>query len=478
MSGANKEALIFKRLRTDVPNPKQIQFFKAKAKHIAYGGARGGGKSWAGRRKAVMLCMRYSGLMVLLLRRTMPELRSNHILPLMKELNGYAKYKADEKTFIFPNGSRLVMGYCDNNRDMMQYQGQQYDVIFFEEATNFEEEWITFISTTLRGTEEDTRGFFRRIYYTMNPGGPSHGYFKRLFIDRNFKDEEKPEDYVFIPATIKDNKILQEENPDYVKMLMALPPAKRKAHLEGDWNIYEGQVFEEFRDLSEHYFDRIGTHVIEPFEIPRQWEIYRSFDWGFSKPFALNYYAVDYDGRAYMFLEYYGCLPGEADVGLKLTPDEVFSQVQRLEREHRWLKGKEIRGVADPAIWNKETGISVADAAEKYGIYFEKGDNKRLAGWLQVHERLKFDENGIPMLYFFKNCKNMIRTLPILQYDEHKVEDVNTSQEDHAADSLRYFCNMIPIKPQIQRDAPKKAYNPLDDEPEETQKNDYYLKYL
>ena len=473
MSGAN-DALIFQHLKEDMPNPKQRKFFEAEQKHIAYGGARGGGKSWAGRRKLVMLCMRYDKLKCLLLRRTMPELRENHILPLQAELNGYAKYKADEKVFIFPNGSRLKLGYCDNDNDVLQYQGQENDVLLFEEATNFEEDWIKFISTTLRGTIE----FNRRIYYTMNPGGPSHGYFKRLFIDKNYTDEENPDDYCYIPATVYDNEILMRESPDYIKTLMALPPQKRKAHLEGDWNVYEGQVFEEFRDLSEHYKDRIGTHVIEPFNIPESFTIYRSLDWGYSKPFSINYYAVDYDRRAYMILEYYGCTPNEPDVGVRMTPDDVFTEVRRLEDEHPWLKGKEIHGVADPAIWNKETGISVAETAERYGIYFERGDNKRIAGWLQVHERLKFDKNGIPMLYIFKNCKHLIRTLPILQYDEHKAEDVNTKQEDHAADSLRYFCNMIPIKPEYEAVEKIKPYNPLDGDDVVNQKYDYYLEYL
>lgn len=477
MSGASR-ALIFEHLRHDVPNPKQIEFFKATAQRIAYGGARGGGKSWAARRKAVMLCMRYPKLKVLFLRRTMPELRENHIIPLLEELAGYAKYRQDEKTFIFPNGARLKLCYCDCDRDQLQYQGQENDVIFFEEATNFEVNWIIFISTTLRGTDLPVEGFKRRIYYTMNPGGVAHGYFKRLFIDRQYRDGERAEDYLFIPATIHDNKVLMEQNPDYIKTLEALPPAKRKAHLYGDWNVYEGQVFEEFRDVPEHYIDRLGTHVIEPFEIPDEFTIYRSMDWGYTKPFSVNYYAVDYDGRAYMILEYYGCAnpEREPDTGVKMTADEVFREVRRLEDEHKWLHGKEIRGVADPAIWAKDGGISICETAEKYGIFFDRGDNKRIAGWLQVHERLKFDNNGIPMLYFFKNCRNTIRTLPILQYDEHKVEDVNTKQEDHAADSLRYFCNMLPIRPQRKVERAVKAYNPLDDE-FEVQKYDYYLQF-
>ena len=474
MTGASN-APIFDHLKQDRPNPKQIEFFKAQTKHTAYGGARGGGKSWAGRRKLVMLCMRYDRLNVLLLRRTYPELRENHIIPLRSELNGYAAYKDSEKAFIFPNESRLKLGYCDNDRDVLQFQGQEFDVILFEEATNFREEWIRMISSSLRSTRTD---FKTRIYYTMNPGGVSHGYFKRLFIDRNFLDGENPDDYLFVKANIFDNNVLMQANPDYIKMLEALPPQKRKAHLYGDWDVYEGQVFEELRNDPEHYADRRYTHVIDPFDVPDTFTIYRAFDWGYSKPFAMSYYAVDYDGRAYMILEYYGCRNSEPDVGVRMTPDEVFSEVKRIESEHPWLSGRTIYGVADPAIWSKETGISVAETAEKYGIYFEKGDNKRIPGWLQIHERLKFDSDGIPMLYIFKNCTNMIRTLPLLQYDEKKAEDVDTTGEDHLADSLRYFCNFRPIKPTKPAEVKEKPYNPLDTEIKDIRRYDYYMKYV
>ena len=475
MSGANKEALIFKHLKTDIPNPKQVLFFKAKGKHIAYGGARGGGKSWAARRKAVMLCMRYPKLKALIVRRTMPELRQNHILPLMQELNGYARYKADERTFIFPNGSRLSMGYCDNDRDMMQYQGQENDVIFFEEATNLDEEWIKFISTTLRGTE--LKEFNRRIYYTMNPGGVSHGYFKRLFIDRNFEKEENPDDYVFIPATVKDNKVLQRENPDYEKTLMALPPAKRKAHLEGDWNIFEGAVFMEFVDDPEHYKDRINTHVIDPFDIPKQWPIWRSFDFGYSKPFSCDWWAVDYDGRLYKILELYGCVPNEPDTGVKWSPHEIFKEISRIENEHPWLKDKHIQGVADPAIWEKSQGVSIAEVAEQYSVYFEKGDHKRIPGWMQFHYRLQFDENGIPMVYIFSNCKAFIRTIPLLMYDENRPEDIDTKQEDHCADSCRYLFMANPMKPIEMKERKPKMYDPLESNNDTIDRYSFYRKY-
>ena len=208
------EPYIYKVLRRETPSPRQQEFFRAEAANVAYGGARGGGKSWAMRRKLVMLAMRYPGLKLLLLRRTLPELRANHILPLQRELEGYAAWSSTERAFRFPNGSRLVMGYCDNDSDCAQYQGQEYEVIGFEEATNFEPDWLTFIATCLRTTRTD---FVPRIYYTCNPGGPGHAYIKRLFIDRAFRDGESPQDYVFIPAKVYDNQVLMPRDPGYLK---------------------------------------------------------------------------------------------------------------------------------------------------------------------------------------------------------------------------------------------------------------------
>lgn len=472
MSGANSEALIFTHLREDVPNPKQIEFFKAEAKHIGYGGARGGGKSWSMRRKFVMLAMRYSGLKLLLLRRTMPELRNNHIIPLRAELEGYARYIQDERAFLFPNGSRLSLGYCDNDGDMNQYQGQEFEVLGFEEATQFKEEWITFISTCLRTTRTD---FKPRIYYTMNPGGVGHEYIKRIFIDRNYREKENPEDYVFIQATVYDNRVLMEANPDYIKQLELLPPARRRAHLDGDWNVYEGQVFEEFRNEPERWEERTWTHVIAPFEIPDSWTIYRSFDFGYAKPFSCGWWAVDYDGRLYRILELYGCVPDEPDTGVKWPPDEIFREIRRIEDEHRWLRGKRIRGVADPAIWDASHGESIAETAERHRIYFEPGDNKRLPGWMQVHYRLQFDENGIPMLYVFSGCKAFIRTIPLLMYDETRPEDIDTKQEDHVADEVRYLCMANPMKPAPVHEPKPRVYNPL--ETEEDRRPDRYAFY-
>ena len=468
------EPLIFRHLREEVPNPKQIEFFKAQATHIGYGGARGGGKSWAGRRKAVLLCMNYDALKGVLLRRTMPELRNNHIIPLRSELHGYAKYNQDERAFLFPNGSRLMLGYCDNEGDLLQYQGQEFDFIIFEESTHFPEEWIRFICTSLRTTRKD---FKPRVYYTTNPGGVGHGYIKRIFIDRSFKEGENPDDYVFIQASVYDNKVLMDANPEYIDMLKALPEHKRKAHLDGCWDVYEGQVFEEFRNDSTHYEDRRYTHVIPPFTPPKEWRIWRSFDFGYSKPFSCAWWAVDYDGRIYRILELYGCVKNEADVGVKWSPDEIFKEIARIESEHDWLKDKHINGVADPAIWDKSHGISIAETGEKYGVYFDKGDHKRLAGWMQVHYRMQFDENGIPMMYIFSNCKAFIRTIPLLTYDPNKPEDILTSLEDHVADECRYLCMANPMKPIKVEDRTPAVYNPLDSDDFKVDRYAFYRKY-
>ncbi len=437
------EPLIFQKLRCEAPNPRQREFFLSTAAHTAYGGARGGGKSWAMRRKLVMLAMRYPRLRLLLLRRTLAELRENHLLPLLSELRGYAEFKKEERTFLFPNGSRLTLGFCDCDSDMLQYQGAEYDVIGFEEATNFKEEWMVFISTSLRTTKKDFRP---RIYYTCNPGGVGHAYIKRLFIDRAFREGEEPGDYCFIPANVFDNQVLMEADPAYVKRLEALPEHKRRAHLLGDWNVYEGQVFEEFIDAPAHYADRLFTHVIDPFVPPASWQRYRSFDFGYAKPFSVAWWVKDGDGRLYRILELYGCVPREANVGVRWSPEKIFEEIARVEREHPFLAGHRVSGVADPAIWDASRGEAIAETAEKYGVYFERGDNRRIAGWMQLHNRLQFDTEGRPMLYVFRTCRDFVRTLPILQYSRTAPEDVDSDGEDHIADETRYLCMLVPMR--------------------------------
>ena len=439
-------------LTINEPSEKQKLFLKANTKHIAFGGARGGGKSWSVRTKAKLLALRYHGIKILIVRRTYPELINNHINILRSELIGIARYNDKDKVLKFGNGSTINFQYCAKDGDLDRMQGTEYDVIFLDEATQLSEYQMKTITACLRGVND----FPKRVYYTCNPGGQGHQYIKRIFIDKRYEDGEDPKDYSFIQSLVTDNKVLMESQPDYIKQLEALPPKLREAWLYGSWDVYEGQFFEEFADRPDHYLDRQYTHVIEPFEIPDSWTIFRCFDWGYNHPFACEYFAMDTDGILYNILEFYGCTktPNE---GVKWIPSKVFSEIRKLEMEHRWLKGKNIIGVADPAIWNAEYGESIAETAAKHGVYFGKGDHERLAGWMQMHYRLAFDENGYPMMYFFKNCKGAIRTLPLLMYDEHKPEDIDTDGEDHIADAIRYLCMSRPIKPRMS--APPDGYS-------------------
>lgn len=414
--------------------------------------------------KAALLCLNYAGIKVMIIRKTYPELQENHIIPMCNMLNCYAPKKKDriasyndsKKHIKFPNGSRILFRYCDKEKDAERFQGTEVDILFVDEATHQSEEKMKKLNACVRGVNN----FPKRIYYTMNPGGEGHGWVKRLFIDRAFQDNEIPDDYMFIQSLVTENKALMEADPDYIRQLEALPPKLRKAWLEGDWNVYEGQFFEDFFDRPEQYASRQWTHVIDPFEIPEGWKIYRSFDWGYNKPFSCGWWAVDYEGVVYRILELYGCTktPNE---GVKWTPPQVFAEIARIEREHRWLKGKKIIGIADPAIWNAETGKSIADVAAEHSVYFTKGDHERIAGWMQVHYRFAFDENGFPMMYVFSNCKAFIRTMPLLQYDEHKPEDLDTDGEDHCADEVRYFCMSRPIRPRIPKKPDDYDNNPL-----------------
>lgn len=447
------------RVNIDIPEPnvKQKLFLADKHRHCAYGGARGGGKSWAVRVKATLLCCRWEGLKVLIVRKTYKELINNHIVPLQAMLpREVARYNKTEKVFTFFNGSTIWFGYCANDSDLDQYQGAEYDVIFFDEATQLKEEWLKKINLAVR----QPNGLPKRTYYTCNPGGVSHNYIKRLFIDRKYEGAEIPENYSFTQALVTDNKALMEMQPEYKAELEALPPKLRKAWLEGSWDIFEGMFFEEFKDDPEHYEDRQWTHVIAPFEIPKEWKIYRSFDWGYSKPFSCAWWAIDYDGVAYRILELYGCTK-TANEGVKWIAPKVFAEIQRIENEHPWLKGKQIYGVADPAIFSADGGESIAETAQKYGVYFTPGDHQRIPGWMQIHYRMAFDENGYPMMYVFNNCKGFIRTIPTLLYDEHKVEDLDTEGEDHIADETRYFCMSRPIKPRQAAIPDEYVNNPL-----------------
>ncbi len=430
------------KLKMQRPTEKQKLFLKASCKHIGFGGARGGGKSFAVRMKAKLLALRYPGIKLLIVRRTYPELMNNHISFLQSELDGVAKFNRTDYEFEFINGSKIKFGYCACDADLDRYQGAEFDCVFIDEATQLTEFQMKTLTACVRGVN----GFPKRIYYTCNPGGQGHSYIKRVFIDRRFADGENPDDYTFIKSKVTDNDALMKAQPDYIDQLRALPEKLRRAWLDGEWDVLDGKFFEEFRDDASHYADRRWTHVIAPFRIPPHWRVYRSFDWGYAKPFSCGWWAVDGDGVLYRVAEYYGCTK-EPDTGVKLTPHEVFARIHGIECEHPLLSGRAIHGVADPAIWECQTGESIADVAARHSVFFTRGDNKRIPGWLQVHYRLRFDKNGYPMMYVFNTCREFIRTFPLLVYDKSEPEDLDSSGEDHIADETRYMCMSRPIAP-------------------------------
>ncbi len=405
------------------PQEKQMLFFESRSKYTAYGGARGGGKSWALRRKLVLMCLNYANLSVLLIRRTYPELRENHIRPLNAELQGIATYVDSRKSFEFPNGSRIKLGYCDSEEDVNQYQGQEYDVIGMDEATLFTEYQFQTLKACLRGANS----LPKRMYLTCNPGGAGHGWVKRLFIDKKYRKGENAQDYTFIPASVFDNAELLSQNPDYLRQLESLPANLRSAWLLGDWNMFAGQFFSEFNE---------DIHVIQPFQIPSEWSRYCAVDYGLDM-LAAVFVAISPHGEAYVYDEVH-------------IPNLIVSEAAKRISEKS--DGVSVF-IAPSDLWSrqKDSGKSIAELFADFGIYFTKIATERAEGWLCLKEWLKPvpTENGTltAKLKIFSCCVNLIRCLPLLTCEKNNSCDVSTEPHSitHAPDALRYFAVSRPV---------------------------------
>lgn len=396
-------------------NPKQKLFFKSRTKFTGYGGARGGGKSWAVQRKAILLACRYAGIKILLLRRTYKDLERNHVRELQPLLKGLAVYSKQEKLFSFPNGSIIELGYCAAESDALQYQGVEYDVIFFDEATQFTEVQFSMIYPSVRGVN----GFPKRVYLTCNPGGVGHEWVKRLFISRKYKDGECADDYSFIPATVYDNTILLENDREYVQMLDSLPDGLRQAWRDGNWDMLAGQYFSEF--------DR-NVHTVEPFEIPKHWKRYRTIDYGLDC-LACLWVAVDEHGDYYVYREY-----AQSDKVISAGAADIVALSE----------GEDIiYTVAPDDLWarSQESAKSKAVLFGEAGLPLLKGNRNRETGWLAVKELLTV-KNDESRLKIFKSCPELIECLPALQRDIKRPTDCMSEPHDitHLPDALRYFC--------------------------------------
>lgn len=400
-------------------NEKQAQFYASRSLYTAYGGARGGGKSHAVRIKAICGALNWEKIKILIVRRTYPDLENSIITPLVRALpEGIASYNSTQHTLRFINGSTIKFGHFQRHSGAGEYQGQEYDWIFIDEATQFSEDEFRILGGCLRGATQIPK----RMYITCNPGGIGHQWVKRLFIDRRFRrsenpeEDENPEDYRFIPATVEDNEVLLKHSPQYLKMLSALPENIRRAHRYGDWDALGGAYFPEFER---------GVHTCAPFAIPERWVRYRAFDYGLDM-LACYWIAVDYEGKAWVYRE------------LKKS-GLIVSEAAELIRSMTLPQEQIAATFAPPDMWStqKDTGKTMAEVFTINAVPLLRANNNRVQGWLQVKEYLRQ-----PKLVIFDDCRGLIEDMQAIQADENNPNDCAKQPHEvtHSCDAIRYFC--------------------------------------
>ncbi len=450
-------------------HPKQTIAYTTPATEVLFGGAAGGGKSLLMRVAAVSWCGMIPGLQVYLFRRLRDDLVKNHIegpQGLRAMLSpwvdaGFADIVEDEIRFW--NGSKIYLCHCKDEKDRFKYLGAEIHVLLLDELTTFTDTIYRFLRSRVRmvgvNVPAELEGRFPRILASSNPGNIGHHWVKSAFVDARPPLEiarMSPGDggmlRQFIPAKLEDNPSMARDDPGYGDKLEGLGnPALVRAMRDGDWNVVAGAFFPEFET------DR---HVIEPRSLPLYWHRFRSFDWGSARPFAVHWWAVSDGelpefprGALICYREWYGARRDDSgatvpNAGLRLTAEEVADGIKQREAPDV-TAGRNMGGVADPAIFAQDGGPSIGDRMAARKVFFRPADNKRvpqhgaLGGWDQVRARLKGD-GARAAIYWFSTCVDVIRTLPAIQADADRPEDCDSDGEDHAADSVRYACMSRP----------------------------------
>ena len=447
--------------------PKQAVDFLTEATEVLYGGAAGGMKSFGKRVSAIRWCGEVPGIQVFMFRRTLPDLRDNHLrgptsFHVMLEpytSTGAVKYKAVENEFEFWNKSVLHLCYCDSENDVEKYRGAEIHVLIIDELTHFSEYQYRFLRSRVRiaglKVPEKYKSRLPRIEAASNPGSVGHAWVKRTFITPKpaleiwrASAEEGGMLRQYIPARLVDNPYLTRDDPSYADRLRGLGSDNLvRAMLEGDWDIVAGQAFEKLRR---------DIHCIEPFEPPEDWLCFGSFDWGSTRPFHFGLWTVSNgdalpDGRSYrrgaiiLWNEIYGW-NGKPNEGMRKEAGDVAEMIKTR------LAGRKLGYIAaDPSMWKVDGGPSIAENFLHHGVVLRRADNKRLVGYVQVRQRIAGDAEG-PMLYATKNCHDGFwRTMPDIVMDENHPEDVETESEDHAYDSCRYACMSRPWLSEVKK---------------------------
>ena len=428
-----------------------LDFLAAPETDVLYGGAAGGGKSYA----MLVDPLRYCHKPVhraLILRRSMPELRE--LIDKSRELYPKAfpgsKFREVEKIWNFPSGAKVEFGFLERDADVYRYQGQAYSWIGFDEITHLPTEFgWNYLASRLRTTDPDIVPYLR---CTANPGGVGAHWVKKRYVDPNEPNESfTGEDGLsrkFIPARLQDNPFLSKDGR-YEQMLKALPDVQRRQLLEGNWEITEGAAFTEFD---------VGVHVIPPFQIPIGWERVKGIDYGYASESSCVWAAIDpSDGTLIVYRELYQ---------KNLTGVDLAQLITQMEIEDPFSVG----GVLDTAAWNRTgtTGPTVGETLVRAGHKLRRADKNRIQGKIQIHEYLKVQQSGRPRIQIFNNCPNLIRELQSIPLDKSNPEDVDTHAQDHAYDALRYLIMSRPKVndplAQMRHMRMEQAYRPVDAE--------------